>query len=122
MSQELLYSSDKGRLLKELEVATTTANRLPALPNPEHVEALHDLFGQVVGLKEEAPPVVKPKSPRMTNNQLKAMKVASTKVETSKDGLMQPVFQIFIKIGDAFKNVFCSSKTKGAETCARKRS
>jgi hypothetical protein len=68
MAQDILYSSDATRLLQDLESASISSTRLPAIKEPEHVEALHDLFGQVVGITKEAEAPPKPKSPRMTNN------------------------------------------------------
>jgi hypothetical protein len=119
MSKDLLYSSDAHRLLKELEV-TASSTRLPALKNPEHVEELHDLFGQVVGLPKDAVVAVKPKSPRMTNNELKAMKVVTNKVETPRFTML-PVLQVAAKFFAQVQDMFKTSKNKGAVACQQKR-
>lgn len=120
MSQEILYSSDAKRLLQELETVTASSTNLPVVKNSEHDEALHDLFGQVVGLPKDAEVPVKPKSPRMTNNELKAMKVATNKVESkrsSKASALQVIVRFYAQIQDVFK----ARKTKGAVACQQKR-
>lgn len=110
MANELLYEADKQRLLKELETATITSTRLPALENSEHTEALHDLFGQVVGLPKESQAPPKPKSPRMTNTELKAMKTVSAKVEDPKVSFLQMGSQIMIRFWHATGAMFSFSK------------
>jgi hypothetical protein len=123
MSHDPLYTSeDKTRLLQELESVTSTANRLPALPNPAHVEELHELFGKVVGLKKEeiveAPvqtPVV-----RMTHTQLKAMRGVSAKAK-GPSGTGPSFSQTMIMFVCSIKDFFKATKNRGALTCAKKR-
>lgn len=118
MAHELIYSEDKQRLLEELKSASISSTRLPALEDPDHVEALHDLFGQVVGLpkaKEEAP---KPKSPRMTHNELKAMKVVSSKVQDPKVTVTQKVSQALIQFTCGLRSLFSfTPRRTNALTC-----
>ncbi len=128
MTTESLYSpADKERLLQELEVLTTTGTRVPIVqPDAECVDALHDLFGQVVGLPKEedlVPPPPKVKGPKMTHQQLAAMKgvTASAKVKTPGSGGLMPLFQVVIKSWCAVTGFFADRKTKGAEACAKKR-
>lgn len=120
MANELIYSADKQRLLEELKSASVSSTRLPALENPEHVEALHDLFGQVVGLPKDAEPEVKPKSPRMTHNELKAMKVVSSKVQDPKVNVIQRVSQSLIQGWCAVQSLFSFTPRKtNALTCVQ---
>lgn len=126
MSKETLYSAaDKERLLQELEVLTTTGTRVPVIKDDEHVEALHDLFGQVVGISKEVEeaPVPKEKGPKMTHQQLAAMKgvTASSKTKTPGAGGLKPIFQAAIQCWCAITGFFTDRKTKGAEACEKKR-
>jgi hypothetical protein len=117
MAHELLYSSDKQRLLEELKSATISSTRLPALENPEHIDALHDLYGQVVGLSKETEQA-KPKSPRMTHNELKAMKVVASQVQSPKIGIAQKVSQVLIQLGCGMKSMFSfTPRRTNALTC-----
>jgi len=116
MAHELLYSGDKQRLLEELATASTSSTRLPALESPEHVEALHELFSEVVGLPKEEEVAPKPKSPRMTHNELKAMKVVSSKVQETKTPLMQRISQAVIRFGCNVQSLFVAPKAN-ATTC-----
>lgn len=120
MANELIYSADKERLLKELKSASISSTRLPALESAEHVEALHDLFGQVVGLPKETEPEVKPKSPRMTNTELKAMKVVSSKVQDPKVSIAQRFSQTIIQGWCAIQSLFSFTPRKtNALTCVQ---
>ena len=120
MANELIYSADKERLLKELKSASISSTRLPALENPEHVEALHDLFGQVVGLPKEAEVAVKPKSPRMTHNELKAMKVVASKVQDPKINIAQRFSQTLIQTWCSIQSLFAFTPRKtNALTCVQ---
>lgn len=121
MSQEILYSSDAKRLLQELETITSSSTNLPVVKTSEHDEALHELFGQVVGLPKEAEAPVKPKSPRMTNNELKAMKVATNKVESKRGGSKIQVLQAIARFFAQIEDVFKARKSKGAAACQQKR-
>lgn len=123
MSQESLYSSeDKTRLLQELEKATSTGNRIPALQNSQHADELHELFGQVVGLPKEEPVAEVPKEAivKMTHGDLRALKGASNKVKVSGGSgpsLMQSIVMFICSIKDAFT----ATTSKGAENCEKKR-
>jgi hypothetical protein len=128
MTTEPLYSqADKERLLQELEVLTTTGTRVPvAQPDSESVDALHDLFGQVVGLPKEedlVPPQPMVKGPKMTDKELRAMRgvTATAKVKVPGSGGLMPLFQAVIKSWCAVTGFFADRKTKGAETCEKKR-
>ncbi len=106
MAQDILYSSDATRLLQDLESASVSSTRLPAIKDPEHLEALHDLFGQAVGISKESEVPAKPRSPRMTSNELKAMKVASSKVATPNVTMLQAALQFAIRTAFEFKAMF----------------
>lgn len=121
MTQEILYSSDARRLLQELETATITSTNLPALKHPEQ-DALDDLYGQAVGLSKETEAPVKPKSPRMTNNELKAMKVATIKVDENPRFPRFPILEAIVRFSAQVLDVIKARKSKGAVTCQKKRS
>ncbi len=84
MAHDLLYSSDKQRLLEELAEAASDADhhQRDRLMSSQNVDELHELFGKVVGLpaEEEYEPAAPEKGPRMTHQQLNSMKHVSLKV------------------------------------------
>lgn len=110
MAQDLLY--DKDKLLEELSKSGTNLENFKPPESNQEVDELHELFGQVVGLQTETEPA-KPKerAPRMTHQQLTAMKVVAKKVEDPRVSFMQLFSQSLIQIGCAVKSWFTSNNS-----------
>ena len=124
MAEELLYSSEseRARLLGELEAAGAKEG-LPARARPDgcedEVDELHKLFEGVVGYSPGEAPVeeaaaapapsqspFKTMSPRMTVNELQAMRLASARVQRSDSNLSNKLLQGLFKVSLSVRGWF----------------
>ncbi len=106
MTQETSYTSETDRLLNELVKPTASSTRLPALNDSEQ-EALQKLLEQAVAHPKDSEDCKeKPRSPRMTHQDLKAMKSVTQQVDNPKTTVLRKCSQFFFVFSAFLKGAF----------------